>query len=166
VTGPAQRVAALADAVVLRWLAVPRVLRWLPVAAVVGALWWSSSRTPVATEPSVVAALLHNAMHVVAFAILGATVWCAAHTPGRGDGRLPTAAAVAFAIAYGIVDELHQSQVPGRVASAWDVLSDACGGVLAAWLLHRRLVVARSDRTGALCIAVASCVSVALATFG
>jgi len=41
-------------------------------------------------------------------------------------------------VAYGISDEYHQSFVPGRDASPWDVLADATGGFLAAWLLHRR----------------------------
>ena len=37
--------------------------------------------------------------------------------------------------AYGITDEYHQSFVPGRDASGWDILADGLGGFLAAWML-------------------------------
>ena len=40
--------------------------------------------------------------------------------------------------AYGITDEFHQSFVPGRDASIWDVLADNVGGFLAAVMLFWR----------------------------
>ena len=40
--------------------------------------------------------------------------------------------------AYGITDEFHQSFVPGRDASIWDVLADNVGGFLAAAMLFWR----------------------------
>lgn len=40
--------------------------------------------------------------------------------------------------AYGITDEYHQSFVPGRSASIWDVLADDVGGFLAAVILFWR----------------------------
>jgi len=41
-------------------------------------------------------------------------------------------------MAYGITDEFHQSFVPGRDASIWDVLADNVGGFLAAVMLFWR----------------------------
>ena len=44
--------------------------------------------------------------------------------------------AMLISIAYGISDEVHQSFVPGRVADAYDVLTDAfgaLGGTIACW---------------------------------
>lgn len=38
--------------------------------------------------------------------------------------------------AYGITDEYHQSYVPGRNASIWDVLADGVGGFAAALIMH------------------------------
>jgi VanZ family protein len=38
--------------------------------------------------------------------------------------------AVAGTLLYGILDEVHQSHVPNRVASVSDVLADAVGAVL------------------------------------
>lgn len=45
--------------------------------------------------------------------------------------------------AYGVFDEYHQSFVPGRDASAWDILADGLGGFLTALMLFwqdRRIV--------------------------
>ena len=40
--------------------------------------------------------------------------------------------------AYGMTDEFHQSLVPGRDASAWDVMADGAGGLVVAWTVHSR----------------------------
>lgn len=54
--------------------------------------------------------------------------------------------------AYGVFDEYHQSFVPGRDASAWDILADGLGGFLAALMLFwqdRRMVkISRSVLQG------------------
>lgn len=39
---------------------------------------------------------------------------------------------------YGVTDEYHQSFVPGRDASLWDVLADGAGGFIVAWTMHWR----------------------------
>jgi VanZ family protein len=44
--------------------------------------------------------------------------------------------ALLISVAYGVSDEFHQSFVPGREASAYDVLTDAIGalaGTIACW---------------------------------
>jgi len=41
---------------------------------------------------------------------------------------------------YAVSDDFHQSFVPSRTASAWDVLVDACGaatGLALIWSLRR-----------------------------
>ncbi len=40
-------------------------------------------------------------------------------------------AVVLFCLLYGISDEFHQSFIPGRFASKWDLLADTVGGILA-----------------------------------
>jgi VanZ family protein len=57
--------------------------------------------------------------------------------------RLPIVAslvAIAIGIALGISDELFQRMIPGRESSAWDVLADVTGVVMAqiAYLLAAR----------------------------
>lgn len=52
------------------------------------------------------------------------------------------AAALAQVFAFAILDELHQSRVPGRSADVWDVAADWAGALLvalwAAWGARRR----------------------------
>jgi VanZ family protein len=54
--------------------------------------------------------------------------------------------------AYGAFDEYHQSFVPGRDASAWDMLADGLGGFLAAltlfWQDRRMVKISRSVLRG------------------
>jgi VanZ family protein len=60
---------------------------------------------------------------------------------GSAARRLTTAGAfavVGLCTLYGISDEVHQSFVPGRDASAGDVAKDFAGASLAAFILHRR----------------------------
>ena len=40
---------------------------------------------------------------------------------------------VFFCFAYGVGDEFHQSFIPGRLVSAWDVLADTAGAILVVW---------------------------------
>jgi VanZ family protein len=54
----------------------------------------------------------------------------------RGDALL----AVVFSVVYGMSDEYHQSFVPGRDATAWDVAKDAVGALVGAWLYARVIV--------------------------
>lgn len=61
-------------------------------------------------------------------------------------GRLAVVAVV-IAAALGAADEIHQSMVPSRTGSPWDVLLDTTGAVLAAiltvlWSRRKRAVVA------------------------
>jgi VanZ family protein len=38
---------------------------------------------------------------------------------------------------YGVSDEFHQYFVPGRSVEALDVLADALGGLLGAWMMYQ-----------------------------
>jgi VanZ family protein len=78
-------------------------------------------------------------LHIAEFAMLAALLWGgvrlglylrvkSAVSPRR-ELRIIAATAV-FGLLYGISDELHQSTVDGRVASASDVLLDFVGVVL------------------------------------
>ena len=73
--------------------------------------------------------------HWLAFATLA---FCACFAfPGAQRGYLKVALAL---LAFGIVIELVQTQIPGRNADALDVLADGigiAGGLLPAWLWQR-----------------------------
>ena len=54
----------------------------------------------------------------------------------RRVGVRVAATAMLITVLYGVSDEWHQSFVPGRIASAYDVLTDAIGalaGTIACW---------------------------------
>ena len=46
---------------------------------------------------------------------------------------------VFFCFLCGISDEFHQSFIPYRFASGWDVLADTAGATLTAWIWSRRV---------------------------
>lgn len=126
------------------WHRLPKLVRWLGPCAVMVTLWWTSSQTPKDSPPSAIRAWLHNGAHVIAYGGLGGA-WLTALMTRVGDvlrlGRRRVAAAVLLTIAYGIVDEVHQSFVPKRDASVLDVLTDTTGSLLAVvlvgWALQR-----------------------------
>lgn len=133
------------------WLALPRLLRALAPVAVMGLLWWSSSREPSPEAGGPVKAFLHNGMHIVAYGALGSAYWLcftALASLAAAPIRVANIASVVLAVAYGVVDEWHQSWVPGRVCSVSDVLSDLCGALLGValleMLLRRHAVFARA----------------------
>ncbi len=59
----------------------------------------------------------------------------------RAFVRFQFAAAVCLAFLYAVSDEFHQSFVPGRTPSAWDVCIDTAGAIIGLWLW--RLIQAR-----------------------
>lgn len=144
---------------------MPSVARWASVLVVMSVLWWSSSRSPVPGPSSLVAELAHNAMHLVAFGALAATAWCASRGASQSQAGLVASIAIGIAVGYGIVDELHQGHVPGRVCSVYDVLTDACGASGTVWLL--RLVQGESRPAAwiAALFLLCAALSVTLATF-
>lgn len=144
------------------WLRAPLAVRLAAPIAVMVVLWLSSSRTPTPRPPSVQRALLHNGAHVVAYCALGAA-WLLALLPSEGArlaavSRRVIAAALALSVGYGVVDELHQSFVPGRHSSFWDVLCDALGAVLAVLLV---LWIVSGERRFAARIAIVLVLAVA-----
>ena len=79
--------------------------------------------------------------HVLGYALLAHAYW-------RGLGFRADKQWIAwlFALLYAISDEFHQSFVPGRSASVWDVvIFDNLGALLALWLGSRSGIQKQSD---------------------
>ena len=156
---------SLLDRGARRWLTCPKWVRALPPMTVMALLWWSSSREPAPGPHDVPGILWRNSMHVVAYAILGTSLLLALHSVPRRRVIGPGLWSFLIAVAYGIVDELHQSFVPGRVCSVADLGADAAGAALALaivvpWLQRER------PRGAILGLCLLAClVSVALATW-
>jgi len=87
-----------------------------------------------------VQAVVRKGSHVAEYSVLALLLWRARRRPMKNDPRPWSWRDAAFAIgvagAYAITDEVHQSFVPSRGASPWDVLLDTLGaaaGVLLLW---------------------------------
>jgi VanZ family protein len=130
-------------------------------------LWFASARPPSPDEPGLLGPFAHNGAHVVAYFVLGCA-WTLALLARRwprpgGVSRTIALASVLLTSAYGIVDELHQSHVPGRCCSFWDACSDLSGGLLAVAFLRW---VGTGERRylrhlGGLCVLGLGCVALA-----
>jgi len=100
---------------------------WGPFLAALAVVYWLSSLSNVPGSQYFWDKLLHT----VGYAGLGLLALRAFHgglTPPR---LAPTLWAGAAVVLWGISDEFHQSFVPGRDSSGWDVLADAVGFVIA-----------------------------------
>ena len=100
-------------------MAASRILTvWLPVVVWAALIFVLSSIPNLSTAEGVLGDVLSSGAHAVEYAVFGALLLRAL------DARV-----VAFAagIAYAITDEIHQSFVPGRMASGVDLLVDAIG---------------------------------------
>lgn len=107
-------------------------LRWLPVAAWMGGIFYLSQQSmPVGVANNNIAAI---AAHLGLYAGLALLLYWALSGGAGSHYGVPAwvLAAVAFALTvlYGVVDEVHQAFVPGRVASEADLALDAAGALI------------------------------------
>lgn len=87
--------------------------------------------------------LLRKLGHLTEYAILAA-LWFRTWYLGRRLGPAPSAwTALAISVAWAMADELHQTFVPSRTGSPFDVLLDASGATLATLTAH---VLTRTKR--------------------
>lgn len=101
---------------------------WAPPALLAGAIYVLSSFSQIPGGEVVWDKLAHLAI----FGALGLLTLRATHGGfGRPLAAGPAAAAFLLVVSWGALDELHQSFVPGREASALDVVADALGAALA-----------------------------------
>ena len=128
-----------------------RVAAWLPPVLWMAAILWFSSGdfsadqtrsfllpvlrwlAPWATDAQLQAVhggIRHTA-HAVEYGILAALWLRALRSATVLRGRAASGLAVAIAVAWACVDEWHQSTIPSRTGSLWDVLLDAAGATAA-----------------------------------
>ena len=138
-----------------RWLRLASALAWAAL------IWWLSS-IPAEQLPEIpVSAFIRNGFHVVLFTVLGALLFLA----WSGPLSHRFAWSVGLSAIFGIVDEIHQASVPGRMSSVADAFSNGLGAVLGCclfWWLHGRNPRAARALPWVLLLALGS---VSLATF-
>lgn len=115
--------------------------RIVPAAWAMATIWWLSDRETLPSPPGLTSEIWSYAGHIGMFGLLALTVWWALGLNTRLFDRERRWYAIGIATAYGVLDEFHQSFVPGRDPSALDVLADFVGATLAVMIiprLHRR----------------------------
>lgn len=96
--------------------------RFGPPLALMAVIFALSSRRDLDPGGGLLGGVIPILAHLGLFGLLFALLW-------RAAPRTPAVAAL-VAILYGVGDELHQSTVPGRDATAFDVAVDALGVAL------------------------------------
>ena len=107
-----------------------RLIAWGP-AAVWAAVLFFLSAIPGLDRPPVLFNREDLAVHVLIYAVLGATLAWARSRSGAATSHVAYAAA---GILFGASDEWHQSFVPGRDPSGWDFAADTLGVLLGYWI--------------------------------
>lgn len=106
-------------------------------------LYWLSSLpgAPLPEDPAAYAVFhwippsVQNILHVPSYAVL-AWAWRWALAAWLRHNVAIAVSAFAVAALYGLIDEWHQSFVPGRYASLTDVALDTVGAALGIWAFH------------------------------
>jgi VanZ family protein len=108
------------------------VLRWLPAILVMLTIFLFSAQ-PFTELPNFNWAdqIVKKGGHMAGYALLALSYWRA-----LGFRRERWWIAWGFAMLYAMTDEFHQSFVPGRQPSVWDVLVfDNLGALISLWLM-------------------------------
>jgi VanZ family protein len=104
--------------------------KWIIVITYCGLIFYMSSLPPEAVTLPYQPWFLDKVFHALEFGLLGLLVaWALGFERQRG-----MLIAFVFACLYALLDEVHQSFVPGRNASLGDWLADAIGaGLVCSW---------------------------------
>lgn len=118
-----------------RTLADWPLVRILPAAWVMATIWWLSDRSTLPKPPGLTSEIWSYLGHMGMFGLLGITLWWALGMQAGLFNRERAWYAIGIATAYGVLDEFHQSFVPGRNPSVLDVLADFVGAALAVLII-------------------------------
>lgn len=109
-------------------------LAWLPAVLYMALIWTLSSFSTVPVDVEALP-MRDKGVHFVEYAVLGVLVAHAVLRSSQTHSR-PRAFLVALLVcgAWGMLDEFHQSFVPGRMSDVRDLVADVFGSSLGAAL--------------------------------
>jgi VanZ family protein len=110
---------------------------WVPVILYSGFIFYLSSLPNPLKELTPSSLFLYFdfqkfVYHIVEYAILSFLLYRALKITSKS----PQILAILITIIYGILDEIHQFYVPGRIASVFDVAINSFGAVLAQCIIN------------------------------
>ena len=111
-----------------------RFFKWLPALLTMAVIFWFSSQ-PSSELPNfgLVDRMIKKSGHVFEYAVL--SIWVLYALDFRKDRRW---LAWLISLLYAATDEFHQSFVPGRFPSVWDVvIFDNAGALISLWITQR-----------------------------
>jgi VanZ family protein len=118
----------------------------LPLVACLALIWILSSQPSLpgpGERGSLIRDVFNYGSHALIYGIVGVLTWrvllLRADVLPSWLTAHPRVSAALFALAWGLLDEYHQSFIPGRTASPWDALTDLLGALLGLWLGPRLL---------------------------
>jgi VanZ family protein len=115
--------------------------RSIRTALLLAAVSWAILIFYLSSKPSIDAPMLFpgqdKLFHLVAFGILGFLVMGTLQASQNGYRQQQLWGVALAVMLYGISDEFHQYFVPGRSVDVYDVLADALGGLLGAWMMFQ-----------------------------
>lgn len=109
------------------------LIAWLPAIAYTLLIWWLSSQAfELAFMQRV--PLKDKGVHFLEYGALSLFIVHAVSVTWPGRGSSTFFATVVATVALGLLDEMHQSFVPGRFSDVLDLVADAIGAIAAALL--------------------------------
>ncbi len=114
------------------------LLRFIPMVCIMGMIFYLSHQPYDLLQLPPISGS-DKLLHVIAYGSLAASFLYGLQ-PFFHKITRPVAgiAVVLFCLLYGLSDEFHQSFIPGRFTSGWDVLADAAGAFLVVlWWMRR-----------------------------
>jgi VanZ family protein len=118
------------------------------MAFIMGMIFFLSHQPPdFARLPQV--ADIDKLAHALAYGMLAISFLFGLHPFASPYNRLLLAiSAVLFCTFYGLIDEFHQSFIPGRLPSFWDVAADGFGALAAAGAWYMKRHDSRAENSG------------------
>lgn len=112
------------------------VLAWAAVAAWAAAIFIASAQPSLSTGLGTWDLILRKGAHMFVFGVLTLLVWRALRRHGFNN-TATLAASIVISLAYAFTDEYHQTFVPGRTGTLYDIGFDLAGIFIAAAIIYR-----------------------------